>query len=152
MAGDGRWDWLEGVRPESALDALAREAGRAIADELAAWPPRLAWTDARSAARFQPVLAPGAPPPSVAARTLGFRLARWDLGRQQDALDHALRTGVLAQVGTPDDALAAELVWRWLTEWLLELAERVAARLTRAHLVAALDHAEGRLRGLATTA
>ena len=45
------------------------------------------------------------------------------------------------------DRLAARFLWRWLPEWLLELKERAGPRITRAHLLLALEQAEARVRG-----
>jgi hypothetical protein len=82
--------------------------------------------------------------PSAFAIERGFRLARWELERQLDAIDHALRN---ARLDDTYEELAAHFLWRWLTEWMLELKERAGPRIQRAHLVAALDQAEARVRG-----
>ncbi|MEO6951400.1 MAG: hypothetical protein ABI321_06280 [Polyangia bacterium] len=146
MARDDRWAWLEGVRRTSLEDALAHEAARVLADELFEWPPPIAWDDPRVEAELASLFVPFAPGPTLAAIDLGFRFARWELERQFDAIDHAMRNDV---VGALDgrDRLMTRFLWRWVPEWLLELKERSGPRITRAHLLVALDDAEARLRG-----
>jgi hypothetical protein len=147
MARD-RWEWLEGLRSTSIEEALAHEAARVLADELLAWPPPIAWDDPRAEAEFAPLFQPDARRPPLVAIGLGFRFARWELERQFEAIDHAARNHLLERELTDEqDRLAARFLWRWLPEWLLELKERAGPRITRAHLIVALDQAEARVRG-----
>jgi hypothetical protein len=136
----GRWDFLEGAKPITTADAIVIEMARVIADELRAWPPRLEFTDPSAAARFAPLFDPDAPRPSDDALRAGFRLARWELTHDVDAVTHSLRNDRLP--------LAAELLHRLLPEILYELAERTENRLSRKHLVACLDLAERRALSL----
>jgi hypothetical protein len=137
-----RWAWLEGVRPISAAEAIARELAKLLRDELASWPPRLDLESEAGGQKFAPLYAPGAPRPSRAALAEGFRLARWDLAREHEAIAHYLRNGLLERaVAGPPDALAAELVWRYVLEACLETIERTDGRVRRAHLLPALDDA-----------
>ena len=140
MAREGRWDFLEGVKAMGAAEAIAGELSKLLAEELARWPLDMEWADAAQAARFAPLEAPGAPRPSNEALRQGFMLARLELLREEDALDYALRNHTLERA-LPDaaDRLAAELVWRWMTETLYELSERTEGRVKRRHLVSCLE-------------
>ena len=142
-ARDDRWAWLEDLRLQTATDILAKEAGKHLADEILAWPPRVHWTDPVEQAKFAPLFASGAAMPRADAMRLGFELARLELRREHDANAHALRDATVA--GNPDDMLAARFVWRWMSEWLFELNERTASQIRRAQLIAAIDHAEARV-------
>jgi hypothetical protein len=146
-----RWEWLEGVRATSLEDAIMHEAARALADELLAWPPLLSWQDERAEAEFAPLFALDAHRPSREAFEHGFRLARWELERAVEAIDHSMRNNLLGAL-LAYDRLAAHFLWRWVPEWLLELKDRTGPRITRAHLVAALDQAAARVRGRLTAA
>jgi len=149
---DDRWAWLEGIRPTSLEDALAHEAARVLADEVLDWPPRIAWEDARAEAELAPLF-DDATRPSLAAIALGFKLARWELERELEAIDHALRNDVFArELADERERLAARFLWRYLPEWLFELKDRAGPRITRAHLLDALGQAEARIRGRATLA
>jgi hypothetical protein len=127
----GRWDFLEGVKAVGGPEAVALELAKVLAEELRAWPLRLEWTDPTQAVRFAAVLADR---PTESALRDGFRLARWDLLHETDAIDQHVKSVGLAP--------AVELVWRWLVEATLELAEKTEGRVKRTHLVACLDRAE----------
>jgi hypothetical protein len=147
MARD-RWEWLEGLRSTSIEEALAHEAARVLADELLDWPPAIEWDDPRAEAELAPLFQPDAGKPSLAAIGVGFRFARWELEREFEAIDHAVRNDLIGRELTDErDRLAARFLWRWLPEWLLELKERAGPRITRAHLLLALEQAEARVRG-----
>jgi hypothetical protein len=139
---DGRGDWLEGIKRQTLAEAITLEAARQLADEVLAWPPAVEWQDARVRAEFAGL----GPAPELAAITMGFTLARWELERELEAIDHAMRNDRLGRLG-PEGALAARFLWRWLPEWLLELKERCTGRLTRGELVSCLDLAERRIIG-----
>lgn len=143
----GRWDFLEGVRPQTAADAVAAEAAKVLADELRRWPPAaVEWTDSATRERFAPLYAEGAPRPAQGAYTEAFRLARWELEHDVEAIDFYQRNDHAARaLATAHDRLALELLWKLLTEWMYELAERTENRLKRRHLLACLDEAERRL-------
>ena len=142
-AREDRWAWVEDLRLQSATDILANEAGKHLADEILAWPPRVNWTDPVEQAKFAALFATGAVMPSADAMRLGFELARLELRREHDAIAHALRNATVA--GNPDDMLAVRFLWRWVSEWLFELNERTASQVRRAQLIAAIDHAEARV-------
>lgn len=145
-----RWDFLEGVRPVAAADVIVTEMAKVIAEEITRWPPRVEWTDAASAAKFAPLYKPGTPSPGEAAVREGFRLARWELLHELDAIDYHLRNDQNALgARSVHDRLAVELLWKLLPELLYELTERTENRLKRAHLMACLEQAERRLWGQA---
>lgn len=139
MVSSGRWDWLEGVRREPLTRAIAREAGKAIATELRAWPPAIRIDDATRTAQLAPLLGPASPPPSRAALALAFELADDVLAREFDARDARLRAAA-HQLAAGERALATTLA-DYLVEYLLDLAERTESRLTRPTLREALADA-----------
>lgn len=138
MLRDGRWDWLEGLQQRSIEETVVREAAKAMAHELIAWPPRVRFPDEHAAAAMAAVLAE---PPTEAALQLGFALAAKELRREFDARDQLLRDSAQSS-----HAAMGRFVATWLTEWLLELAERVQSRLSRAQLVEALPLTEAIVR------
>ncbi len=141
------------MRTTSLEDALAHEAARVLADELFDWPPRIEWDDPRMEAEHAQLFMPAARGPSLAAIEVGFRLARWELERRYDAIDHAARNDVLGrELDSERDRLMARFLWSWVPEWLLELKERAGPRITRTHLLAVVEQAEARLRGGTTAA
>jgi hypothetical protein len=141
-----RWEFLEGVKPVTPADTIVVEMAKVIAREIEGWPPQIEWVEASSGARFAPLYAPRAARPSDAAIREGFRLARWELLHELEAIDFYLRNDQAAQVArTRIDRLGLELLWKLLPEMLYELAERTENRLKRKHLVACLDLAERRL-------
>jgi hypothetical protein len=147
MARGSRWDWLEGVRREPMARALAREAGKAIAAELRAWPPAIRIDDPARAAQLAPLLGAGSPPPSEPALALAFALADDVLAREFDARD-ARQRDATQRLPPRDRALATALA-DYLVEWLLDLAERTESRLTRPVLREALADARAVLAGAA---
>jgi hypothetical protein len=80
--------------------------------------------------------------PSPDAIAIAFELARLELRHDHDAAAYTLRNATLSAF----DMLAAQFLSRWLAEWLFEVNEHAESRIPRAHLVAALDHAQARLR------
>jgi hypothetical protein len=127
MLREGRWAWLEALRPQALEEVIASEMAKVIASELRDWPPQIEWTDAASSTRFAAVLDT---PPSAADLREGFALARLELQHDLDALRFAR------------PSLATDLVRLYLTETLYSLAERTHNRIKRHHLRIALDRAE----------
>ena len=122
-------------------EAVADEFAKVVVEELAAWPPRVEWSQPAEAARFAPLYAPGellVRGPGKEAIQAAFRLARWDLLRHTEAIDEFWRT----DRSSARDRLVIELAWRWLVEAALEVSERTDGRVGRAHLVEGLERAE----------
>ena len=146
MLRTGRWDWLEGLRPQSAAEVVVAEMAKVLAGTLRDWPPDLEWTDDAARARYAPVLAPGAPRPSLAAIREGLRLACLEMDREVEAIDYYLRNdGGAAACNDARDRLALELTWKLATEWMWELAEVTEGRVKRALLKVCLEKAAGLL-------
>ena len=153
MAPEDRWAWVEGLRATSLEEALAHEAARVLADELLAWPPPIEWEDPRTKAELAPLFERGAAMPSLDALAWGFRFARWELGREFEAIDYAVRNDLVARELTDErDRLAVRFLWHFVPEWLMELKDRAGPRITRPHLLLALEQAEARVRGRAAGA
>lgn len=139
----GRWEFLEGVRAIGAAEAIARELAKQLAEELRGWPPAVELGDEPQARKFAPLFASGARRPSAAALREGFRLARWEMQHDLEAIDYYLRNDHAGRAAPdPYDRLALEFVWRYLTEALLVVREATEGRVKRRDLLVALDLAE----------
>lgn len=148
--GTGRWDWLEGIRPQSAAEVVMAEMAKVVAGALSHWPPRVEWTDEAAAARFAPLYAPGAVRPGFLALREGLRLAMLEMDRDVAAIDFFLRNDHAGRVcASAEERLALELTWRLCTEWMLELGERTEGRIKRPLLRRCLELVEQRLGAIA---
>jgi hypothetical protein len=135
----GRWDYLYEIGPRPAIDVLLDEAARAFSDDLGRWPPPLEAVD--------PSLLPiieGQRPHPLAFRE-AFRLARWDLERDYEAIDRWQERGWQEAQLNPSEKEAAIFLSRYLTERLFDLAEAVQSRLRRKELLELLARIEARL-------
>jgi hypothetical protein len=149
----GRWDrWYEArsVTPEGMLQD---ELVKTLLEDLGRWPPPIegGFHDDKLRARFAPILehllAGASTRPTDAVFRTAFQLARWELERAFEALDHFARNDHAARVAQDaGERLALEFLHRWLTEFALEILE-VVPRLKRRDLVAVLQRAEARLLG-----
>lgn len=143
----GRWDRFYEARSITPEDMLADEVVKTLVGDLEGWPPPvLAWSDERARERFAPALASDAPRPSVAVFVAAFQLARWELGREFEAIDEFYRNDRPAQVASDArERLCLLFLHRWLTDAMLEILE--ASRLKRARLVECLERIERALMG-----
>jgi hypothetical protein len=141
----GRWDFVEELRLLSTAEAIAGELAKQLAGDLERWPPEVEWSDERERARFAPLYALGAARPSRIAFAEGFRLARWELEHEVEAIDDYWRNGRDAVAGGDLDRLAVRLLWRYLTEAALTVAEATQGRVKRRHLLDCLEQAERRV-------
>lgn len=139
----GRWDYLYDLGPRPALDVLLDEAAKAFAEDLRRWPPPLEGIEPAHAARLLPILE--GPRPHRLAWAEGFRLARWDLIHDYEAIDSWQERGWQEAQLNQTDKDAAVFLWRYLTERLFDLSEALQSRLRRKDLVELVDRVETRL-------
>ncbi len=145
----GRWDrWYE-ARSFTPETLLQEELVKTLHEDLERWPPPIegGFHDDALKAKVEPVLAGKVSRPTDAVYRTAFQLARWELEREYEALDHFARNDKAATVAKDaGERLALEFLHRWLTEFALEILE-VVPRLKRRHLVNVLARVETRLLG-----
>ncbi len=144
----GRWDFLYELKPVPLTEHLVEELSKVVAEELERWPLALAsFASAEDAARFAPLLAPGAPRPDRKVYEAAFLLARLELEREFERIDEFMRNErwrAYASPGASYDAMI--LLSRTLTELMLAVLEKTEGRVGRGQLVDGLRRAERRLR------
>jgi hypothetical protein len=142
-----RWNWLEGLKPESAVEVGVKYVASMIADELSDWPPRVIIGEDPASKRFAELLEPGTRRPSLTAFHEAVRRARWELARDYDAIDHYERNHHLADAcPSPRDRLGSELMRHFILESFFELIERTENRVKRADVLVGLELLEGHVR------
>jgi len=142
-----RWEWLEGVRAQTPLEWVVGQTAQILLRELSGWPPQVDWVDPRAQERYRELYTAGARPPSRAALQQAILRAGWELGHDEEALEHYRRNRLLEQVcPLPYDRLASELIETYLTEALLELIERTENRVKRRDAIACLARLQELLR------
>lgn len=140
MAPPSKWDLILDQKPVPIREHLMEEVSRLFADELQVWPPRIDDFDAQTAQKLVELLAdsPNRPDPRLYAEA--FTLARYELERDLEAFDDALRNGRWMQGGlTVKDRPMLLFLTRFLTEQLLGLAEHTEGRLKRPQLLDVLE-------------
>ena len=142
-----RWEWLEGVRAQTAAQWAVTEMAKILLQELASWPSDVAWADSASEGRYRELFAAEARTPSSAAITEAIARTRWELTHDDEALEHYRRNDLLERAcPEPYDQLASAFIETYLTEALLELIERTENRLKRRDAVSCLDQLEALFR------
>jgi hypothetical protein len=138
----GRWDLLLDKKPVPLVEHLVDEVAKLLAAELLRWPLSVQELDVGTGRRFAPLLEPGNPRPSDAVFSEAFRLARWELEREIEAVDDYMRNQRWTAQGlSAQDKLALLFVSRWLVEQMLGLGEATQGRLSRRALADCLDRA-----------
>jgi hypothetical protein len=147
-----RWNWLEGLKPESAVEVGVKYVARMIADELSDWPPRIVLGDDVAGRRYEELVAPGAKRPSLTAFREAVRRVRWELERDFEAIDHYERNHRLADA-CPDarDRMGSELMRHFILESFFELIERTDNRVKRADVLVGLEHLDRHVTARWTT-
>jgi len=147
-----RWDRLLDVKAISLAEHLVEEVSKLLAKDLARWPLPVLELDVETGRQFAPLLAPDSQRPDPPAFGEAFRLARWELEREIEAVDDYMRNRRWLERGlAPDDKQALLFISRWLVEQLLGLAEATEGRLSRPTLVEALNRTERRLNAAAAS-
>ncbi len=142
-----RWEWLEGIRPQTPVQWAVTEMAKILREELSDWPPELAWTDPAAEERHHELFTADARAPSYAALDQAITRTGWDLARDHQALEHYRRNNLLERAcPEPYDRLASAFIESYLTEALLELIERTANRVKRRDAISCLDQLSRLLR------
>lgn len=142
-----RWEWLEGLKPESPIDVAVKYVAALIADELAAWPPPVSFAAGQSESRFGDLLGPGAERPSLAAFEEAIRRGRWELERNFDAIDHYARNRhIEAACPSERDRVASEFIQHYILESFFTLMEKTDYRVKRRDVIPGMDMVERRLK------
>ncbi|GEM_PF-2697817 len=142
MAFD-RWEWLEGLKPESAVTVAVKHVAKMVAEDLTRWPPDVSLAEGPGANRFTEVLEAGAPRPSLSAFLEAIKRARWDLTRDYDALGFYERNEHLAEAcPLPRDQLASDFIQHYILESFFMLMERTDNRVKRKDVLAGVDALE----------
>jgi hypothetical protein len=142
-----RWEWLEGVRPQTPVEWAVTQMAKVLLKELSNWPPDIDWTDSGAEGRYGDLFAADASPPSHAALDQAITRAGWELARNHEALEHYQRNHLLEQACPESyDRLASAFIETYLTEALFELIERTENRVKRRDAMSCLDQLSVLLR------
>jgi hypothetical protein len=146
-----RWERLLDQKPVPVLDHLLDEVSKLFSQALSQWPPPLEELDLDTGAPFAGVVAPDTPRPTAAHYEEAFKLARFELRRELDAIDDYFRNQRwLARELPASDRQLLLFLSRWMVEQLLSLGEATEGRIDRARMLECLDRTERRLRERAT--
>jgi hypothetical protein len=138
-----RWEWLEGLKPESAISVAVKYMARLIAEELAGWPPAVEITAEQVESRYADLLAPGAPRPSLTAYREAIKRARMELSRDFEAIDHYERNHLLAKAcPATRDQLGSEFIQHYILESFFTLMEKTEYRVKRGDVLKGVDQLE----------
>lgn len=141
-----RWDFLLETKPVPLVEHLKDEVAKLLARELESWPPPMTELDPGWVRKHATVFEPGAPRPPDALYREAFRLARWELERDVEAVDDYMRNQRFVERGlAPTDKSALLVLSRWLTEQLLQLTEATENRVKRKDLIDILEKLSRRL-------
>lgn len=145
----GRWDHLFEVKPKTLTEHLLDEVAGLLAKDLAGWPPPIEeWSNEADRRKFGALFEPESARPDGATFREAFRLARWEMQREVNAIDDYMTREEWRAKGVPeDDFLALLFLHQWLVEQMLGLSEATGGRIKRDQLEDCLDRCERRLRG-----
>lgn len=144
----GRWDRFHEARRQDVAEWLSDQVVKTVSEELQGWPPPVElWNDLSLRMRYEPALGAGCPRPPAPVFRAAFKLARWELGREYEALDHFVRNDKAAEV-TADarERVCLDFLHQWLTDSMLEILE-VSEPIKRPHLIECLQRIEDHLFG-----
>jgi hypothetical protein len=140
MRTPSRWDLLLDTKPVSLLRHLLDQVPGLLAKDLSQWPLPIQELDPETGRRYAPLLDPASVRPGKEVFAEAFRLARWELERDVEAVDDYMRNQRWAAHGlTAEAKLALLFISRWLVEQLLSLREATHGKVTRVQLVECLD-------------
>ncbi|MGQ0506097.1 MAG: hypothetical protein ACT4TC_12355 [Myxococcaceae bacterium] len=132
-----RWEKILESRPVPLADHLLEEVAKLFAQELLQWPPPL-----EEIGDFKDVVMAGQRPSRVHFQE-AFRLARWELRREVEAVDDYWRNRRYQERGLVDeDKRPLLFLSRWLVEQLLALGEATQGRVKRERMLVCLEKTE----------
>lgn len=137
-----RWNRLLETKPLSLIDHLLTEMAKLIAQDLSTWPLPIQELDPALSACYREVIAAESrPADGVFAEA--FRLTRWELKREVDAIDEYMRNLRWMSFGLSSrDKAPILFVARWLLEQYLSLLESTNSRITRVDLLECLERTQ----------
>lgn len=142
-----RWEWLEGLKPESPITVAVRYMAEQISKELTRWPPEVMPTEGQETTGYSELLMPGSPRPVLAAYGEAIKRARWELARDFDAIDFYERNHHLAQAcPSARDQKASEFIQHYILESFFTLMEKTEYRVKRKDVLAGVDLLERYLK------
>ncbi len=136
-----RWDWIEGVKAETATRVAVRELCKLMAKELSSWPPELEWNDSQQSQSAKLLFdrEGQVPTPSESAVGEAAKRLEWEFSRAMDAIEYYQRNHVLEKsCEGPVDCLASEFLFEYLREGFFSLMERTEGRIRRADILEGL--------------
>ena len=141
---DRRWDHLYDARRQPVKEVILARFAEELAGRIGAWPPPdVEWITDDLRLRWAAGLE-GAPRADVLR--LALELARYDLRREHEPFDEAMRNRAPAVCHGAADEAALQLLVLYVTEECLALKEWAeGAKLTRTDMAHAVDLAERRL-------
>ena len=146
MAVD-RWEWLEGLRPESPIQVAVKYMAAQIAEELTAWPPDVMAAKGQESVSYAELLKPGSPRPALSAFQEAIKRARWELGREFDAINFYERNHHLAKAcPDPRNQEASRFIQHYILESFFVLMEKTDYRVKRKDVLIGVDLLEKKLR------
>ncbi|MFN7130618.1 MAG: hypothetical protein ACK4N5_00950 [Myxococcales bacterium] len=145
-----RWDFIQDLKPIELKQHFLNEAAKLLAKDLEKWPLTIeAWENPQAEARFARLTLPGAPRPDERVYEAAFKLARWEMEREFEAIDEFMRNERWRAYGADEYGRDAMLLLnRWMIEQLLSILEVTEGRINRALLVELVDRTERELRRL----
>lgn len=138
-----KWDLILGQRPIPVMEHLLEEVSKLFAADLRRWPPELEAFEAATAGPLPQLLAQTPQRPEAPLYREAFRLTRWDLGRELDALDDYWRNQRWLEAGlAAKDKAMLLFLSRFMAEQLLGLQEATNGRVNRPRLLDVLSRTE----------
>ena len=142
-----RWEWLEGVKPESPITIAVKYMAEQVAKELTQWPPEVMATEGNQTAVYAELVAPGSPRPALCAFAEAIKRARWELSRDFDAIDFYERNHHLAKAcPSARDQKASVFIQHYILESFFVLMERTQYRVKRKDSIVGVDLLEGHIK------
>ena len=135
-----RWEWLEGVKPESPITVAIKYMAEQISKELRQWPPEVMPVGPNETNSYADILTPGSSRPSLSAFAEAIKRARWELARDFDAIDFYERNHHLAKAcPSARDQNASVFIQHYILESFFTLMERTEYRVKRADALEGVD-------------
>jgi hypothetical protein len=142
-----RWEWLEGLKPESPITVAVKYMAEQISTELTEWPPVVAPTEGQETTPYSEILEPGSPRPALPAFEEAIKRARWELARDFDAIDYYERNHYLEKACPSErDQQASVFIQHYILESFFSLMERTEYRVKRKDVLIGVDQLERHLK------
>ena len=139
-----RWDHLFELKPKPLAVHVVEEVARLIAQDLSQWPPPVVeWSTEADRRKYSALFSANAVRPGPETLREAFKLARWEMQRDVQAIDDYMTEERWRTAGvSDDDFLALLFLHQWLVEQMLALSEATEGRVRRPQLESCLVLAE----------